>query len=71
MQFKDLNLNERLKNFSKLWAKDEDLIIIIKEYSKLINKDEQKCIEIAVKYSQGHKDKKNFKKRLKGQEVVD
>jgi serine/threonine protein kinase len=71
MQFKDLNLNERLKNFSKLWAKDEDLIIIIKEYSKLINKDEQTCINIALNYSQKHKNKINNKKRRRGQLVVD
>ena len=71
MEFKTLDINDRLKNFAKLWAKDEDLIIIIKEYSKLTRENEKKCLDIALKYSQEHKDKKNFKKRLKGQEVVD
>ncbi|QFR48665.1 glycosyltransferase [Sulfurimonas lithotrophica] len=71
MQFKKLNLSERLLNFSKLWAKDEDLKIIVKEYAKIINEDETMCIEVALDYSQKHKDKKNFKKRLKGQKVVD
>lgn len=71
MQFKTLDLDDRLRNFSKLWAKDDDLIIIIKEYSKLINSDEEKCVKIALKYSQAHKDRKNRKKRLKGIEVVD
>lgn len=71
MQFKTLDLNERLKNFSKLWAKDDDLVIIIKEYAKLLDADEQECIKIALKYSQAHKDRKNAKKRLKGIEVVD
>jgi len=71
MQFKDLSLEERLKNFAKLWAKDEDLKIIIKEYAKIANKDEQKCINIAFKYSQAHKDKKNIKKILKGKKIVD
>ena len=28
MKFFDLELNDRLKNFSKLWAKDEDLEVI-------------------------------------------
>ena len=71
MQFKPLNLDDRLKNFSKLWAKDDDLTSIIQEYSKLINDDEKKCIKIALQYSQAHKDRKNAKKRLRGHEVVD
>ena len=71
MQFKKLTLDQRLLNFSKLWAKDDDLKVIVKEYAKIIGEDGNKCIETALKYSQKHKDKKNFKKRLKGQKVVD
>ncbi|MGE3613465.1 MAG: hypothetical protein AB7G20_08335 [Sulfurimonas sp.] len=71
MVFKHLSLDERLKNFAKLWAKDEDLKIIIKEYSKLIESDEKGCIRIAIKESQAHKDRKNAKKRLRGEAVVD
>jgi len=71
MEFKDLDVDERIKNFSQLWAKDEDLKIVIDEYSKLINQDEEDCFAKAVEYSQKHKDRKNFKKRLKGREVVD
>ncbi len=71
MEFKPLDLDERLKNFAKLWAKDKDLKIIIKEYSKLIESDEDDCIRIALKDSQAHKDRKNAKKRLRGEAVVD
>jgi serine/threonine protein kinase len=71
MQFKTMDLNDRLKNFSKLWAKNEDMKIIVKEYAKLINEDENRCIEKAIYFSQKNKDFKNFKKRLKGKEVVD
>ena len=71
MQFKKLTLNERLINFSKLWAKDEDLSVIVQEYARLISGDETRCVELALKYSQNHKNKKNLKKRLKGKEVVD
>ena len=71
MEFKELNIDDRLKNFSQLWAKDEDLKIVIDEYSKLVNQDEEICFQKAVEYSQKHKDRKNFKKRLKGREVVD
>ncbi len=38
MKFFDLELNDRLKNFSKLWAKDEDLEVIIKEYARFLQK---------------------------------
>ena len=71
MKFKPLSLDERLKNFAKLWAKDEDLEIIIKEYARLSSENGQKCIDIALQYSQAHKDKINRKKRLRGIEVVD
>ncbi|MDD5156438.1 lipopolysaccharide kinase InaA family protein [Sulfurimonas sp.] len=71
MQFKTLTSNERLKNFSKLWAKDDDLRFIAKEYARLAGLDTQDCIEVALKYSQTHKNKINTKKRLRGIEVVD
>jgi serine/threonine protein kinase len=71
MQFKTLDLNSRLKNFSMLWAKDDDLAIIIKEYSKLVKNDVNYCIATALKYSQAHKSKKNMKKRLRGKKVTD
>jgi len=71
MEFRKLSLEERLKNFSQLWAKDEHLTVIIKEYAILVKEDEQKCLELALQYSQKHKDKKNWKKRLKGEKVVD
>ena len=71
MQFKTLSLEERLKNFSKLWAKDEDLEIIVKAYAELMHSDEKLFIDKALAYSQDHKYKKNIKKRLKGKKVVD
>ncbi|SFV63651.1 FIG00388958: hypothetical protein [hydrothermal vent metagenome] len=71
MQFKELTLEDRLKNFAKLWAKDEDLEVIVREYATLINEDKELCIKKALLFSQKHKDKKNFKKRLKGEPVVD
>jgi serine/threonine protein kinase len=71
MAFKTLTIKERLENFSKLWAKNEDLTIIIEAYSKYLSISSQEAIDIALKASQKHKDKKNFKKRLKGIEVVD
>jgi len=71
MKFKKLTLDERLKNFAKLWLLDEDLTTIIKKYAELIHEDEEKSVQIALKYSQALKRKINMKKRLKGIEVVD
>jgi tRNA A-37 threonylcarbamoyl transferase component Bud32 len=71
MEFKELNLDERLKNFSKLWMLDDDISIIAKEYAKLSKEDEQTCIDLTLSYSRALKRKINMKKRLKGIEVVD
>ena len=60
-----------MKNFSQLWAKDEDLEIIIKEYSKISGMNEVKAIKKAIAFSHSLKARKNFKKRLRGQKVVD
>jgi len=71
MEFRPLTDDERLENFNKLWAKDEDLTIIIKEYAKIANLDETSSIKKALHYSQKLKNFKNMKKRLKGKPVVD
>lgn len=71
MQFKTLNLDERLKNFSMLWAKDTDMKIIAKEYAKISSEDEAYCIKKSIYFSQKLKNFKNMKKRLKGKKVVD
>jgi serine/threonine protein kinase len=71
MKFRTMDTNARLKNFSKLWAKDADLEIIIEAYSKLINMNKNEAFKIAKEFSQQHKNKKNFKKRLKGKKVND
>lgn len=71
MRFLNLDTNLRMKNFSKLWAKDEDLEFIIKEYARIAQIDEILVIDKAISYSHSLKARKNFKKRLKGQKVVD
>jgi len=65
MIFKPLSLKERLENFDKLWADDNDLIIMIKEYATLIKQDEKSLIKDALHYSNRLKKRKNFKKKIK------
>lgn len=71
MKFIPLKPEERLRNFAKLWMKDEDLKIVAKEYGKIMNQDLDKCIEVALQFSRSHKNKINMKKRLKRIQVVD
>lgn len=71
MEFTPLNLKQKLKNFSKLWANDEDLKTIVSHYALLSNMDEKKALALALKFSHDLKTKINFKKRLKGIKVVD
>ncbi len=71
MKFMVLSFADRLKNFNKLWASDEDIKIIASEYAKIVEEDRDKAIKIAQKYNNQNKAIKNFKKRLKGIPVVD
>lgn len=70
MGFFELSQKDRAKNFSKLWAHDYILEIMADEYIK------HHICDITFKedvlyYSNLNKKIKNFKKRLKGQEVND
>lgn len=64
MKFKTYTKAERLENFSKLWAEDKDLQIIVTAYLKYIDMPIDEAMQIAVDASQKHKDKKLFKKKF-------
>lgn len=64
MVFKVLNGKDRAKNFSKLWADNEDLLIILTAYAKVANLDE-KFINLGLFYNQRNKDRKNRKLKIK------
>ena len=69
MEFKELSLEERLKNFNKLWANDQDLMIIIDRYAELLNTDKNRCKNMAIAYNQKHKNKMIMKNRLRGKHI--
>ena len=71
MEFRELSLKERLKNFNKLWANDEQITIIAKEYATLSAEDENTCIAMALYENTKHKNKMRLKRRLKGKKIVD
>ena len=70
MSFAPLSQKDRAKNFSKLWANDDVLKIIADEYEKHYKVDENFANQVLY-FSNQNKKIKNFKKRLKGQEVND
>ena len=70
MKFYDLNQNERAKNFSKLWASDDELSIMATEYMKHYECSSD-FIDQVLYFSNKNKRIKNFKKRLKGKPVND
>ena len=70
MKFFNLSEMDRAKNFSKLWARDDELEIIADEYVKYYESNINFTTMIC-KYSNENKRIKNFKKRLKGIEVND
>jgi len=61
---------ERAKNFSKLWASDAILEVMVDEYRKFYDCDEEFTIQVLY-FSNKNKQIKKFKKRLKGIEVND
>ena len=70
MKFFNLEQEDRAKNFAKLWASDEILTMMADEYKKHYTCDDNFVAQVLY-YSNKNKKIKNFKKRLKGQEVND
>ena len=64
MNFRVFTKEERIQNFAKLWADDEDLMTIIRAYAPLIEMDESQAIKIALEATYKHQQKKLFKKKF-------
>lgn len=61
MKFFNLSQQDRAKNFSKLWARDDELEIIANEYAKHYDCTADFCEQVCY-YSNKNKKIKNFKK---------
>lgn len=66
MDFRDIKSNEGIKGFNKLWAKENDMRLMMHKYCVLAGIDENEAIEIAIRQAINHQSKVNLKKRLKG-----
>jgi len=65
MYFTDFTTKERLENFAKLGASDEDLKIMIQEYAMLLGVDLSHIYQEATKYSKLHQDRIRMKQKIK------
>jgi len=66
MEFINLDIDTKAKNFSKIWFNDKDLTFVIKEYTNLNDISYDYFLQMAIKYSHKHKEKVELKKKLKG-----
>jgi len=71
MKFGSLSAKQRAKNFSKLWANNEDLTVMLLEYATLAAYDQDLFVQRGLQANQRNKNIINFKKRLKGHPVND
>ncbi|RUM73547.1 MAG: hypothetical protein DSZ10_03060 [Sulfurovum sp.] len=71
MRFGRMTPQQRLENFARLWASEEDLGTISRSYASLLEIDPAMAESWALEASKKHKNKVNLKKRIKGKEIVD
>lgn len=65
MRFEKMNYLKGLRNFSQIWANEDELEIVAREYALLNNQNEDKAVELLIKFDRLHKAKINNKKRWK------
>lgn len=65
MRFKTFSLQQRAKNFNKLWADDMDLSVMLTAYAKLAQFDAVRFVQLGVKCNQQNKARKVRKRKIK------
>ncbi|MDA3946049.1 MAG: hypothetical protein PF439_05170 [Helicobacteraceae bacterium] len=65
MQFKVLSAEERFKNFSRLWADEDDMRIIARYYAQYSGLNEERSAEKMIAYDLENKRIRNFKKKIR------
>ncbi len=51
-----------LKNFSQIWAEEDELEVVAREYAKLNGKDQEEAVKLLIQMDKKHKEKINRKK---------
>ncbi len=65
MRFENMPYLKGLKNFSQIWAGEDELEVVAREYAKLNGKDEKEAVKLLIQFDKAHKEKINRKADLK------
>ncbi len=65
MRFEKMPYLKGLKNFSQIWAGEDELEVVAREYAKLNNKNEEEAVKLLIEFDKKHKEKINRKAELK------
>ena len=66
MQFKDLNLEDRLTNFARLMVDDATMKIMLDRYADIINKPPNEILAMAIGYRDQFTRRRELKNKLRG-----
>ncbi len=74
MKFEKMDYIKGLKNFSQIWANNEELDIIARKYAQINNQNEDEASDLLIRFDKKHKEKilkKNtWKKKIKGIKTI-
>lgn len=65
MRFEKMDYLKGLKNFSQIWADENELEVVAKEYARINHKDESEAVKMLIQFDKEHKAKINKKLALK------
>lgn len=69
LRFEKMDYLKGLKNFSQIWASEEELEIVAREYARINDRNEEEAVKLLIQFDREHKleiaRKNKWKKRLK------
>lgn len=65
LKFEKMDYYKGLKNFSQLWADEDELEIVAREYAHINNQNEQEAVDLLIQWNKDHKNKINKKLEIK------
>jgi len=65
MRFEKMDYLKGLKNFSQIWADEDELEVVAREYARINQKDETEAVKMLIQFDKEHKIKINKKLALK------
>ncbi|MGQ1909354.1 CDP-glycerol glycerophosphotransferase family protein [Marinifilum sp. RC60d5] len=65
LRFEEMDYLKGLKNFSQIWASEEELEIVAREYARINDRNEEEAIKLLIQFDREHKAKIYRKKQWK------